>query len=81
MSENSEVLVKDLITLLRGIGYQAVRKQRTHVRLEKMTRTGIHRLTVPNMSPLAPGTCDDILATISLWNQISKADLLSMLKK
>ena len=81
MPEISEILVNDLITLLRGIGYEVVRKQRTHVRLEKMTRTGIHRLTFPNLSPLASGALDDVLTTVSIWNQIPKTDLLDMLKK
>lgn len=81
MPETSEILVTDLVTLLRGIGYRVVRKQRTHVRLEKLTPTGIHRVTFPNFFPLASGTLDDILKTTSLWNQISKKDLLSMLKK
>lgn len=81
MAECSEILIKDLDTLLRGIGYQIVRKQRTHLRVEKMTKTGMHRMTIPNLSPLASGTLNDILTTVSLWNHISKTDLLEMLKK
>jgi hypothetical protein len=81
MSDTPEIFVNDLVTLLRGIGYQVVRKQRTCMRLEKMTPTGIHRVTFPNLSPLASGTLNDILTTISRWNQIPTPDLLSMLKK
>mgnify|MGYP001767346287 CR=1 FL=1 len=81
MSEYFEILTKDLSTLLRGIGYQIVRKQRTHLRVEKMTKAGMHRMTIPHLSPLAPGTLDDILTTVSLWNHLSKTDLLEMLKK
>lgn len=81
MADHSEILVKDLNTILRGIGYQIVRTRRTHVRLEKMSKIGMHRLTIPNLCPLASGTLNDILTTVSLWNHISKIDLLEMLKK
>lgn len=65
-----------LISLLTALGYQTVRQKGSHIRLEKITPAGPHKITIPNHNPLAKGTLNDILAKVSVWNQISKEELL-----
>ena len=39
---------KKLISCLIGMGYQVVRQRGSHVRLEKSTNAGLHKITIPN---------------------------------
>jgi len=68
-----------LILLMKGLGYQIVRQRGSHIRLEKNTPAGTHKITVPNHDPIAKGTLSDILHKLSIWNQISKEDLIERL--
>ena len=69
-----------LIKLLKSIGYEVVRQRGSHIRLEKQTLVGIHKITIPNHKVIAKGTLNDIITKVSLWNQIPKSELLKMLK-
>ena len=69
-----------LISTLKKMGYKDVRQRGSQVRLEKKTVVGTHKITVPNHKVIAKGTLNDILAKISLWNQIPKNKLLEMLR-
>jgi len=81
MSERLPVVTgKDLIKFLLSLGYNVVRQKGSHVRLEKTTRVGTHKITVPHHNPVAKGTLNDILSKVSIWNQISKEELIRMLK-
>ena len=71
---------KKLISFLNGIGYSAVRQRGSHVRMEKVTTAGTHKITIPNHNPVAKGTLNDILGKVAIWNQISKDNLIEMLK-
>ncbi|MCG2775120.1 MAG: type II toxin-antitoxin system HicA family toxin [Desulfobacterales bacterium] len=71
---------KNLISCLIGIGYQVVRQRGSHVRLEKSTNAGLHKITIPNHNPVAKGTLNDIITKISIWNQIPKDTLIEMIK-
>ena len=72
MSKNMPVTNgKKLISYLNSIGYRVVRQRGSHVRLEKNTEAGIHKITIPNHDPIAKGTLNDILKKVSIWNQIS----------
>jgi predicted RNA binding protein YcfA (HicA-like mRNA interferase family) len=71
---------KKLISFLIGLNYNIVRQRGSHVRLEKLTEAGIHKITIPNHDPIAKGTLNDILAKIAIWNQISKDALIEKLK-
>jgi len=42
---------------------------------------GEHSITVPIHKALAKGTLNDILSEVSLWNNISKADLIERLRR
>ncbi|MFZ5994950.1 MAG: type II toxin-antitoxin system HicA family toxin [Thermodesulfobacteriota bacterium] len=68
-----------LISLLTAIGYKVVRQRGSHVRLEKLTEAGTHKITVPNHNPIAKGTLNDILTKVAIWNQISKDKLIEQL--
>ncbi len=72
---------KQLILSLNKLGYQVVRQRGSHVRLEKATNAGVHKLTVPNHHSIARGTLHDILTKVSLWNQVSKEELIENLKQ
>ena len=70
---------QDLLKFLEKLGYQIVRQKGSHIRLRKVTTTGEHNITVPNHKTLAKGTLNDILARVSLWNNISKEELIKTL--
>ena len=65
-----------LITVLSSMGYQVVRQKGSHIRLEKSTPAGTHKITVPNHNPIAKGTLNDILSRVAMWNQVSKEELI-----
>ena len=71
---------KQLIKALQKLGYTFVRQRGDHVRLEKVTESGVHSITVPNHKEIAKGTLNDILNRVSIKNQISKEDLIKLLK-
>ncbi len=51
------------------------------MRLRKKTEIGEHNITVPKHKEIAKGTLNDILSKVSLWNNISKEELVKMLSK
>lgn len=69
-----------VIRLLQHLGYQVIRQHGSHVRLEKVTLIGEHAITVPIHKVLAKDTLNDILKRVSLWNNISKKELIDRLK-
>ncbi len=72
---------EQLIKSPQKLGYVVVRQRGSHVRLKKMTEAGVHLITVPNHAEIAKGTLNDILSRVSIRNQISKEDLIMLLKK
>ena len=71
---------EELIKVLRRLGYEIIRQKKSHVRLAKSNEAGEHKITVPLHDELAKGTLNDILADVSIWNGISKDDLIEMLE-
>ena len=69
-----------VLGLLQSLGYQVVRQRGSHIQLRKTLPAGEHNITVPAHKIIAKGTLNDILNRISLWNNISKADLIERLK-
>ncbi len=67
--------------LLSNLGYEIMRQRGSHVRLRKTAPAGEHNITVPQHKEIAKGTLNDILAKVSIWNAISKDDLVELLKK
>ena len=70
---------KKLISCLTTMGYRVVRQRGSHVRLEKSTEAGIHKITIPNHNTIAKGTLNDILTRVSIWNQVPKDKLMELL--
>jgi predicted RNA binding protein YcfA (HicA-like mRNA interferase family) len=71
---------KKLISFLVSLNYEVVRQRGSHVRLEKLTKAGTHKITIPNHDPVAKGTLNDILTKVAIWNQTSKDALIEKLK-
>lgn len=80
MPKLPQVSGHELIRLLQHLGYQVIRQRGSHVQLEKVTPAGEHSITVPMHKVLAKGTLNDILNRVSLWNNISKKELIDRLK-
>jgi predicted RNA binding protein YcfA (HicA-like mRNA interferase family) len=66
--------------LLHSLGDETLRQRGSHARLSKVTAIGEHNITVPDHKILAKGTLSDLLTRVSLWNGISKEDLLNHLR-
>jgi predicted RNA binding protein YcfA (HicA-like mRNA interferase family) len=71
---------KQLIKMMHKLGYSIVKQRGSHIKLQKKTPAGIHSITVPQHDEIAKGTLIDILNKTSLWNQISKEELIELLK-
>jgi predicted RNA binding protein YcfA (HicA-like mRNA interferase family) len=67
---------KELVKFLERIGYAVIRQKGSHIRLRKDLKTGQHNITIPMHKEIAKGTLNDILIKVSLWNNISKEDLI-----
>jgi HicA toxin of bacterial toxin-antitoxin, len=75
-------MTKDEAQRNRWTFYEAVnlvRQRGSHVRLEKSTPAGIHKITISLHDQVAKGTLKDILTKVSIWNQIPKEDLIEKL--
>ena len=70
---------QDFVKFLEKLGYHIVRQKGSHIRLRKVTSIGEHNITIPNHKTIAKGTLNDILTRVSLWNNISKEELIKML--
>jgi predicted RNA binding protein YcfA (HicA-like mRNA interferase family) len=69
-----------VIKALQKLGYTVVKQRGSHIKLKKMTEIGTHSITVPKHKEIAKGTLNDILTRVSERNQISKDDLVKLLK-
>lgn len=49
--------------------------------MRKVTSVGTHSITVPEHREIATGTLNDILNQVALWNNISKEQLLEMIRE
>lgn len=72
---------KKLISVLKGLGYEVSRQRGSHVRLEKATPAGCHKITIPNHDPIAKGTLSSIISKISLWNQMDNKDMIKLFSR
>jgi len=71
---------KELVRLLNKLGYEVIRQRGSHVRLVKSSALGEHKITIPMHKDLAKETLNSILTQVSLWNNITKDELIEMLK-
>ncbi len=71
---------RSLVRLLVSLGYEVIRQRGSHIRLRKRNQLGEHNLTIPDHDVLAKGTLNDLLTRVSLWNNISKDELVERLR-
>ena len=64
---------KELIAVLKGLGFQVLRQKGSHISLQK----GVYRTVVPLHDELARGTLLGILKQCGL----SKEDLITLIKR
>lgn len=69
-----------LTRLLQSLGCEVIRQRGSHVRLKKTTIMGEHAVTIPVHKIVAKGTLGDIIGKVSLWNNISREELIKRLK-
>ena len=81
MPKLPQISGEELIRFLQKIGYRVIRQKGSHVRLRKKTQSGVHNITVPFHKEIAKGTLNDIISKVSVWNNISKKDLIEKLRK
>lgn len=74
-----QVSGQELVRFLEKLGYHVSRQKGSHIRLRKTTGVGEHNITVPNHKVVAKGTLNDIITKVSLWNNVSKDDLIKMI--
>jgi predicted RNA binding protein YcfA (HicA-like mRNA interferase family) len=67
-----------LARALQKFDYQITRQTGSHLRLTTQ-RNGEHHVTIPNHSPLKPGTLNGILKSIANHFQLSREELLQKL--
>ena len=72
---------KRLIKVLDKLGYNIIKQRGSHIKIMKETVAGTHSITIPNHDEIAKGTLNDILNKVSIWNQISKEDLIQMIRE
>ncbi len=71
---------KQLIKLLKQLGYEIDRQRGSHIRLKKQLPSGHHSITVPAHKEIARGTLNDILDRISHYVNLSKEQLVDNLR-
>lgn len=80
MPKLPQVSGPQVIKLLESLGYTRIRQRGSHVVLRKITSLGEHNITVPAHKVVAKGTLNDILTKVSLWNNITKEELIKQLR-
>jgi predicted RNA binding protein YcfA (HicA-like mRNA interferase family) len=70
-----------LVKLLQSLGYGVIRQKGSHIRLKKVTALGEHTVTIPAHKVIAKGTLSDIIGKVSLWNNVSKEELIKRIKQ
>jgi predicted RNA binding protein YcfA (HicA-like mRNA interferase family) len=68
----------DLVKALRGLGYERVRQDGSHMRLTTQ-QGGQHHVTVPNHSPIKLGTLTGILKAVAAHHKLTLEDLVRRL--
>lgn len=80
MPKLPQVSGNKLIKFLKSIEYIVIRQKGSHVTLRKFTNIGNHNITIPKHNKIAKGTLNDIIVKISLWNNISREEIINRLK-
>lgn len=70
---------RDLVKLLKPLGYEKTRQTGSHIRLTTQEK-GEHHITIPNHESLRVGTLASILAEVAEHLEISRDALLKKLR-
>jgi predicted RNA binding protein YcfA (HicA-like mRNA interferase family) len=73
-----DVDAHSLIKALARLGYRPTRQTGSHIRLTCQQPTP-HSLTIPNHSPIKPGTLSAILTEVSMQRRVEKSALIDEL--
>ena len=69
----------ELVRALRGLGYERVRQDGSHIRLTT-TMGGTHHVTIPNHRPLKTGTLlGGVLKPVAAHHKLTVEELLTKL--
>jgi predicted RNA binding protein YcfA (HicA-like mRNA interferase family) len=71
-----DINAKMLITRLEKLGYVVIKQTGSHIRLENNNLAKLHRITIPNHSPIRIGTLNNILLDIADKMVIEKRELI-----
>jgi predicted RNA binding protein YcfA (HicA-like mRNA interferase family) len=66
MPKFPQVSGKQLVNLLKSLGYIFARQKGSHATYEKATKVGKHTIAVPLHKEITKGTLNDILNKVSL---------------
>lgn len=73
-----DIDAQQLIRALAKLGYRTTRQSGSHIRLGCDSPTP-HALTIPNHSPIKPGTLNAILLDVAAHHRIDKSVLIGKL--
>jgi predicted RNA binding protein YcfA (HicA-like mRNA interferase family) len=68
----------ELVKALRGLGYERVRQDGSHIRLTT-EENGQHHVTVPNHDPVKLGTLTGILKAVAAHHKLALPELIRKL--
>ena len=80
MPKLPQVSGTEVVRLLESLGYTRIRQRGSHVALRKVTSLGEHNITIPIHKVITKGTLNDIITKVSLWNNITKEELINHLQ-
>lgn len=69
---------KDLVKVLRKLGYEVNRQKGSHIRVTTQ-QGGEHHEVIPAHKPLKPGTLSSILKSVAQHHKMTTTDLLKLL--
>jgi predicted RNA binding protein YcfA (HicA-like mRNA interferase family) len=72
---------RNLVKFFEKIGYRVVSQKGSHIKLKLLKENLYHTIIIPNHDTVAKGTLNDILNKVSHVLNISKIELIEMIKK
>jgi predicted RNA binding protein YcfA (HicA-like mRNA interferase family) len=69
-----------LCKVLERLGYTLVSQRSTHIKLKLVCKKGTHIIIIPQHKTVAKGTLNDILKKVCLWVDLSKEELIELLR-
>jgi predicted RNA binding protein YcfA (HicA-like mRNA interferase family) len=70
-----------LIKKLSKLGYVVTRQKGSHIRLSRLSENCEHHITIPNHDPIKIGLLSKILSDVAKNLDISKEELIKLLKE